>query len=111
MEDRERLSRIRRLARRPYRFVAFCSFLLAGVCAAQALIVGLFMTPMNELEALLFYGSLALVPIALTQGMAATREKRMALDLQYLLDQAKSREPCRDAHPQTTDVVRSPHGD
>lgn len=78
MIDAARLREIRRLSRRPYRFVAFCSFLLAGVCGIQALIAGVFMRYPSGFEKLLFHGSLGLVLIAITQGLAALRERNLA---------------------------------
>jgi len=85
MLDAARLREIRRLSRRPYRFVAFCSFLLAGVCGIQALIAGLFMKYPSGFEKLLFHGSLSLVLIAVTQGLAALRERSLALCIRELI--------------------------
>lgn len=77
MRKSKRLEQIRRIARRPYSFIALCSFAMFALCAIQALAIWLFMTAPAGVERLLLNGSVILSVIALTQGLASLREKQM----------------------------------
>jgi len=85
MSDPERLEQVRHIARRPYSFVAFCSFCLAGVCGLISLVMAWGLSAATGTELAVFFGFGGLMLIALTQGFAALREKRLARLVMELL--------------------------
>ena len=99
MTEPRRLEEIRGIARRPYSFVAFCSFILAGICALVSLVVGLGLPTSSNWEKAVFVAFFSIVLAAVTQGLAALREKKLSRHIMELIEHIEDASPADQPEP------------